>query len=51
MTRLFGALAQMVERGIRIAEATGSNPVCSTKIMTSTRKRLNIFHYVSCKTD
>ena len=28
-----GALAQMVARYIRIVEATGSNPVCSTKTL------------------
>ena len=28
---LYGALAQLVARYIRIVEVTGSNPVCSTK--------------------
>ena len=27
---MFGALAQLVARYIRIVEVTGSNPVCST---------------------
>ena len=32
---LYGALAQLVARYIRIVEVTGSNPVCSTKSRTS----------------
>ena len=30
---MVGALAQLIERGIRIAEVVGLNPICSTKII------------------
>ena len=30
LAKIFGALAQLVARYIRIVEVTGSNPVCST---------------------
>ena len=31
---MVGALAQLIERGIRIVEVGGLNPPCSTKIIT-----------------
>lgn len=31
---MVGALAQLIERGIRIAEVMGLNPICSTKQKT-----------------